>query len=619
MIALLATLALSFATPQQTVVPEDPPVLTVNGSEISRSTYRTWLFERRAEFLLDTFVLYRRVLVLAEREGCLVNTAAIEARVEAEIQTRVDGAFNGDAARWIAELNNVGRSAEGRRRERRIDLKVDRNLHAIVESRFPLEEAQLRAEWQRLHGEDGKRQKARLLYRRYVQKAVAGETRDERRARRDREVEVLRGEVGAIRARAQGGEDFVGLIRQLSEDATTHAHDGLVASGLNLRGWSQEASTAVRALTDGQLSQPLFAKGGFWLVRSEGWAETSFDSVREDIATALMQRGPQAAKLGELRQELLAGARECVLPAFLRNGPDDEAVLGLDGRNITRSEFTAFVAHFRGEHFTKRFAESWVLEQLAAASGFVPQADTLNARVDEDIRLTIEINHKGNRDEWLAKVEAAGRTEASHRRELFLRERSSWMLERLMRLDREPQAPELRRLWERDFGPDGRRIHARWIKIELRLGEFPEGADEEALRKLVEDARAEAATRAAAVAQRLNDGEDFAALARELSDDKLTSSRGGDPGSEFDLEKWLLNPDALLGEVKRGRVAGPVEFEGSLYLFEFLQVTQTPFESARASILKRARTERPNELLLIEFQRETIGDPVVVRLPALAR
>ena len=617
MLHLLLTLSL-FLSPQITA-PIDPPVLEVNGEQVPRSEFDAWMFDRRGEFLVSTFLLHERAAKAAEREGVRVKPEEVRALLDEEIATRINGAFDGDAAAWERELTSIGRTVEGRRRDRAIDIEIERNLDALAEKLHPISDAELEAEWQRLHGPGGERHEARLLYRRYVQQSVPGETRDQRRKRRDAEVAKLEQEVEKIRRRALDGEDFVKLVAELSEDRTTRLADGRATGGLNLKGWSLEAKAAVEALAPGEISRPLFAKGGFWLVLSEGKRVTPFESVREQVRESLMNRGALGAKVNELKAQFAGGVTEAFTPAYFDGSSPEDVVLRVDGREVTRREFTDFAVAYRGEQFARRFAESFVIKRLANEHRFAFAGGEIERRVDEYISRTINIKHDGDRDAWLATVQMAGRSEASYRRELYFRELDHWRLERLMRFERAPTEAEIKGIWEREYGPKGRRIYARWIEVAMERVDIPDGISQEELQKIFAKLKAEAESRAQSLIERLDEGEDFGTLAREHSADPRTASKGGDPGRDFRFEDWIRDADELFGDIKTGSLVGPTEIGNSFWVFEFLDVTRTPFESVKETLLERALNERPTELVLLDFLRERIGDPEVKVLPAFGR
>lgn len=117
-----------------------------------------------------------------------------------------------------------------------------------------------------------------------------------------------------------------------------------------------------------------------------------------------------------------------------------------------------------------------------------------------------------------------------------------------------------------------------------------------------DDERSEEEARALAqsLKERLDDGEDFAALAREYSDDPGSARQGGDLG-------WI-EPDVMMPEFEDALydlqpedVSEPVETEFGWHLIRLDEI-EAPrgqsFEEARAQILEEVREERADDLYI---------------------
>jgi peptidyl-prolyl cis-trans isomerase D len=100
---------------------------------------------------------------------------------------------------------------------------------------------------------------------------------------------------------------------------------------------------------------------------------------------------------------------------------------------------------------------------------------------------------------------------------------------------------------------------------------------------------------------RIEQGEDFAALAEEYSDDPGSASAGGDLG-------WI-EPDVMMPEFEEalydldseGAVAGPIKTEFGWHLIRLEEIDQPrgqTFEEARAQILEEIREERADDLYI---------------------
>ncbi|MBI5498598.1 MAG: peptidylprolyl isomerase [Deltaproteobacteria bacterium] len=119
--------------------------------------------------------------------------------------------------------------------------------------------------------------------------------------------------------------------------------------------------------------------------------------------------------------------------------------------------------------------------------------------------------------------------------------------------------------------------------------------------------------RAEAVARRAKDGEDFAQLARDFSDDAATAASGGTLGTMHhgDLPA-SLDDEVVMLDV--GGVAGPVRGPHGLYVLKLLGGSITgvrPFEDARRGIENRLMEEmmqRQEEVFVENLRRATYID-----------
>jgi peptidyl-prolyl cis-trans isomerase D len=108
------------------------------------------------------------------------------------------------------------------------------------------------------------------------------------------------------------------------------------------------------------------------------------------------------------------------------------------------------------------------------------------------------------------------------------------------------------------------------------------------------DDYAAAEARAQAVLDRLNNGEDFATLAQEVSDDAGTRSQGGDLG--WIGRGLLVGPfEDTLFEMQVGEIAGPVETEFGYHILRLDEVRSgdvQPFEAVRDELQEEVSTDR---------------------------
>lgn len=109
-----------------------------------------------------------------------------------------------------------------------------------------------------------------------------------------------------------------------------------------------------------------------------------------------------------------------------------------------------------------------------------------------------------------------------------------------------------------------------------------------------EDAKAAALDKANSIVSRLHNGEDFAALAKELSDDPGSAPNGGDLGF---FSRGLMTPEfeAATFELQAGELSKPVKSAFGFHIIELLEI-----KPEVATPLAEVRDELVNQLLSAE-------------------
>lgn len=148
-------------------------------------------------------------------------------------------------------------------------------------------EAKILPEDQRAYYEKTKQRytsaRIKVLYLSFVTTPVlgAGAARDEAAAK-----ELA----GKLKARIDGGADFVALVREYSDDPDSKSKDGdfpeIKPTDTSL---PTNITQAVFALKPGQVSEPIRQPNGYYLFRLESLVEQPFDEVRDDIYIELQK------------------------------------------------------------------------------------------------------------------------------------------------------------------------------------------------------------------------------------------------------------------------------------------------------------------------------------------
>jgi parvulin-like peptidyl-prolyl isomerase len=119
--------------------------------------------------------------------------------------------------------------------------------------------------------------------------------------------------------------------------------------------------------------------------------------------------------------------------------------------------------------------------------------------------------------------------------------------------------------------------------------------------------------KAAAAIQRVKAGEDFAAVAAEVSDDLSTKSTGGELGW---FERGTLSPEweAVVFSMEKGEIRGPISGPKGLHVFYVAEVKRTEiksFEELKEQIrgeLTRREMDKQSQLWIEELRRKAYID-----------
>lgn len=98
------------------------------------------------------------------------------------------------------------------------------------------------------------------------------------------------------------------------------------------------------------------------------------------------------------------------------------------------------------------------------------------------------------------------------------------------------------------------------------------------------------------VYERIDKGEDFNKIAKELSKDEKTKASGGDIGF---FKKGQLNPqiENVAFSLRKGQVSMPLTFKGELYIFKITDVkgTAVDFEQIKGQLIEQLKAKKQQD------------------------
>lgn len=605
LLSLLPAL-LAGATPPQAPA-AGPPALEIDGTLVGRTEVALWLTRFQGEFRAPGFARMWRVHEAAERAGLAPSLEVVRAEVEERIRARVEQAFGGDRDAWRAELESVGNTEDSYRAQQELELGYELELAALARSARGFEDAELAQAFEQHFGRDGVTLELRLIEKDVVYPPrLPGETRDEANAKRKRVEDAAFEWARALRERVAQGESFEALARTKNEDEQLRERAGRLAPGLDTRGLREETIAALYALEPGAVSEPVFARGSLRLYQLVSKQRTSFEDARDELIRILREEEVAVRETDALLAQLEAETPLRRLPALveevaLADHDPSQPVLELGTTLIDRETYGFWLCRKIGNGLAREYVQQWLVTRRAAELGLSVTDEEIAERVASDLQAKIDFLHKGDAAAWEAELATHGHTRAMYENQAGIRARADLLAEKLLLRDLEVTPAMLRQAFEREYGPGGRTRRVRWIACGVKAPSVQPGTSQEEFERALEAARQEALERIVPLHERIENGEDFATLARKHSDDPETNSKGGLPDGTYDPLEWNEDVRAAIDALKPGHVTEPVYSVGAWYVFELLEDRTVEYESVEAQLRDLVKTSRPPSVRVAGF------------------
>jgi parvulin-like peptidyl-prolyl isomerase len=605
--------------------PRGEPLLRIGGREIGADEFGRWMIDNLGSRMARSFGADWIVERDAERRGATVSAEEIQSHLDAEIAARIQGAFLGKKEDWVAELTRTERTEQGYRAQRALELEPELLARAVVSIDRVVPEEVLQREWELRYGRNGRKYDVLLMKFQCVFLSPEGEQKKERDVYREAEIQTQLERAQAARERLLAGADFGTLAAQLSDDPTTRDHRGELPAGFSHFGWPKNFLDALDELAPGQISEPVYARGGWWLVRVEKVAVTPLEDVRAPLVQELLVRGPDQLEVGQYRAGLEAAMTVKVLPSLFEERrvsdetPESVPALEIDGETVSRSTYALWLLRMRGEASARHFAEHWVVKREAQSLGISVTEEEVRARAEDYIRMMIQYEHKGSRDAWRAQLARGGREEDSFLRDLMVRMRIEALTEKLMRRERVITPERVRARWTEIYGTDGRLVQARLLLLRVPLPpEEPPLNREELDRKLAE-LSAGVRQRMEDLARRVKEGEDFATLARKYSEEPSSAAEGGLLPDRFRPERWPKDVSDAVQALQPGEATPALDLKSAWAIFQVVSAKQVRFEDVEKDLREQLEREpiAPSDLAV--YRNVLLKRTKVEVLPAMAR
>lgn len=272
----------------------------LNGRDITVDEYARYLLDTLGTSELPKYIDRLLLEGEAKRLGIEVAAERVEALVDEQLEREVRGLYRGDRARLEAELAKARLTIADYQARLRQELRYDLLVQSVVAAGRELGDDAVRAEFQRIYGQDGVESVLRhiLVGTGPLPGGGGARTDTEAKARAEGIVQELR----------QGG-DFVQATRAYSDDPYTKQNEGRLPHYRSAV-FGDAFDAAVRSLTkENPLSEAVPSKRGYHIIELMDRRTVRLEEVGPDLREALKNR-PVSPQERQALVRRLRGAAE---------------------------------------------------------------------------------------------------------------------------------------------------------------------------------------------------------------------------------------------------------------------------------------------------------------------
>lgn len=282
----------------------------------------------------------------------------------------------------------------------------------------------------------------------------------------------------------------------------------------------------------------------------------------------------------------LAGPQEPAAPSTLPAG----VVARLGERTITREEYLDYLWLRIGKRGVHDMVTDLLVENEARRYGLAADEAAVQKLVAEREQAARQSPRQLDFEEDLRR---AGQSIEMWRAMVAQEVRRDLLLGELVRATRVVTDQRLRQEFETRHGPGGVKLTLRHILLMpnvLKAEAIRAGQDPNSLK--VEEMRASARQLAENALARVRGGEDFAAVAQEVSHDAATKAKGGELPP---YDGRLYGPafrDAVMA-LRPGAIGGVVETPAGFHVIQLVERTETRLEDVREQLVAEVLASEP--------------------------
>ncbi|TDJ70193.1 MAG: hypothetical protein E2O39_10410 [Planctomycetota bacterium] len=307
-----------------------------------------------------------------------------------------------------------------------------------------------------------------------------------------------------------------------------------------------------------------------------------------------------------------------VAPVAAGAAQDDAApAIVIDGVGIPWRTFAAWLVELRGEARVDSFVTVHMIERTAREVGVTVSDEDVLRHVREQVDVRVERAFRGDRSRWLAELEHLGSTEREYELRQALETRPGLLADGILAAERVVTEEDVRTLFERRYGRDGRRLVVRALRLRLVVP-TPEGEVSTGQRQqLTRETKARLVARLRVLRDRAAAGESFTDLIAKYSEDEASRRQDGVLEQQVDRGGWPAEALDVVYALAPEEISAPVYGRGHYNLFQLVREERVALENV-ADALREELHARPADAGEMQDLRARLRDGCVVEVrPAM--
>jgi len=595
LLTIFAPLAIGAPRAAQDEAPADVPqgtAITIDGTHIPFSEFGPWLLQIRGNNLLDEYMNERLLELEAQRLGVEPTPEEVHARVYVHINERIAKAFGGKREPWLLEIGRLGLTEEQYVAARTTEeLTRTRGESILAETRI-ISDSDVQELFDRRYGRNGRRIWLRAIRLRVIVPTPPGRTTvgqrrklaEEARAKLAKRLEDIRKDILAKKS------EFHMVAADISEHEETKKRAGEFPSSFRPADWPTEVADVVYALEPGEISAPVYSNGFYSIFQTLREEQVSYDDLADELREELRKTSANLGEMDRLVRRLSDQHPLEARPELLTTGAADDTVFTLGEEQISRDQFSRWIARRVATSLVRPFVQDWLTLRAARRTGVEIEDEVLAERL-EALRVQIVARlFSGKLEKWHMDLASKGTDEDGWRRTRGHSLRLELLAETMIKEARVVIPLSVKNLWEERYGTAGKTLDVRMIRKVIQLPEDARTKGPEEVQRIFAAESAKLIAELEDVRERAEEGEDFASLVERFSDDEASRAVGGRIPGGFRSRPWPEEVKLALAKAKIGEITAPLSVLDAVFIFELTGVKSVALESVE----KDLRTELEN-------------------------